>query len=129
MQEDNQYAVIAIFWAHTPTSPQILCINDKVVIFDTPGLAKEFLGRLGGGRRMICGADGETASYIPLNPKGYNRAIVITGYDPYDVPKGLTNIHSEAKGMDWKSHVHWSNELPTLRAFADKYSAEVINNE
>lgn len=124
------YAVVGVYWAHSPDSCRILSVDGKIVIFDTPEMASDFLERLSGGRNTFYNSDREIAVYSPINPNGYNRASVLTGYDPYDVPYNVKNavgVNSEAKNLDWRWHIHWSNVVKALRKFADKNG--VISND
>ena len=123
-----RYCVIGVYWAHSPDSVQILAIDDKPIVFDTKQVAAGMLQRLGGGRRACMSSDGETAAYLPISPTGYNRASVITNYDPYNAPGGMmeTGVLSEAHNLDWRHHIHWVQALPELRAMADAIGGEAF---
>lgn len=100
------YAAIGIYLAGKDR-PTLMTANGKVILFDTPGVAKDFLPIVGGGRLPSLSADGEEVCFLPIDPDGVNRACVLTGYDPYNLPPGLP-IRSETRGLDWRSHIHWA---------------------
>ena len=81
------YAVIGIYHA-AEDRPSLMSSDGRVIVFDTPQMAVEFLPLLGGGRITQWSADGETACWSPVEPQGVNRASVLTNYDPYDMPPG-----------------------------------------
>lgn len=118
---NRRYVVVGIYWAHTPDKVQVLAINGQVVVFDTVEMARWVLPALSGGRMCHWSADQETITFSPMQPKGFNRAVIITGYDPYDVPVGMgaVGIRSEAEYRDWHSHVFWRHVMEGMLAWAD----------
>lgn len=77
----------------------------RVIVFDTPEMATQFLPLLGNGRVAHWGADGESVSFAPLSETDTNRAVVLTGYDPYNAPNG----RSESPIREWRHHLMWSH--------------------
>ncbi len=100
------YAVIGIY-PPGKDKPQLMSANGRVLIYDTPEIAKQVLPMLGNGRRALLSADGERVSFIPIDPKSVNRAVVLTGYDPYNLPAGM-GFRSEARLQEWRRHIMWS---------------------
>lgn len=100
------YAAIGIY-APGADRPALMSANGRVILFDTPAVARSFLPALGGGRRDLWAADGETVCFAPLDPRGVNRACVLTGYDPYNLPPGLP-VRSEVRSREWRGHVHYA---------------------
>lgn len=127
---DNGYCVIGVYWTHSPDKLQLLTVKNKVIVFDAIVTAKDCLMRLAGGRQTFTTSDGETVAYLPLSQTGFNRASILTGYDPYDTPAGLDDklIRSEARQLDWRHHILWTNEYDAIRTFADKYGEEAFND-
>jgi hypothetical protein len=99
------YAVIGVYHAGE-SKPSLLSGNGRVIIFDTPQMAIDFLPLLGRGRLTRWSDGGETASWLPLEREGINRASVLTGYDPYNLPPGAP-VPSESPIREWRNHVHW----------------------
>jgi hypothetical protein len=103
------YAVIAIY-PPGALHPSLLSKNNKVIVFDTPAMAREFLPILGEGRICYFSGDGESVTFAPVDPKGVNRASVLTHYDVYNLPPG-TPVRSETKGREWKRHIHYGQAM------------------
>lgn len=113
---DRQYCAIGV-WIFGRDNPALLRaegepgVPGKVVIFDTLAMAQEFLPQLGMGRLATWSADRETVAFTPLStePGTFNRACVITKYDPYHLPSGMPpDLLSETLGKEWKRHIMWS---------------------
>ncbi len=107
----EHYVVIAVYVSGSDKCAILNSFIDgvhKIFLFDTVHDARDFLPLLGDGRVTNWGADGESACWFPLSPTGYNRAVILTGYDPYNAPSHIKGIRSEAKSMSWKHHVMWS---------------------
>lgn len=100
------YAVIGVY-APGSQKPTLMSANQRVIVFDTPQIAKQIMPLLGNGRICHLSKDNETATFSPLDPQGVNRAVVLTGYDPYDLPPGAP-VRSETRLQEWKRHVMWS---------------------
>ena len=89
----------------------ILTVNGekgrKVVVFDHKGVAQDFLDLLANGRLSIWDEAKEQCTYSPILPDKYNQAIIITDYDPHNVPANFV-VSSETPGKAWKYHIqHW----------------------
>lgn len=114
------YAVIGIF-PPGGNAPQIMSVRGKIVVFDTPDIARQWMPRLGNGRVSGWDVGGDTVCFTPLDTRGVNRACVLTDYDPYQAPAGLSipradgggvyRIRSETHGREWKHHIIWSLAL------------------
>lgn len=102
------YAVIGIY-RPGQSQPSLMSHHGRVIVFDTPEMARNYLPQLGGGRPTRW-KDRDTAYWLPLQPKGVNRAVVLTDYDVYNLPPGAP-IRSETRGRDWQRHVIWSQWL------------------
>lgn len=102
------YAVIAVYKPGN-SDPSILSASGKILIFDTPTVAKQFIGQLGNGRIAHYSVDEETVTWSPILRNEPNKAVVLTGYDPYDTPPGA--IRSEVRLMPWKRHAIWTDAL------------------
>ena len=100
------YAVIGIYLTGE-NRPSLMSAKGRVIVFDTPQMAIEFMPLLGGGRITRWSEDGETAFWSPLDLRGVNRAAVLTGYDPYHLPPGAPTP-SESLIRGWRHHVHWA---------------------
>ena len=130
------YAVMGIYLPGQ-TKPQIMSAKGKVILFDTREVAINFAPKLADGRIDFWEADGETVSFAPLDPKGVNRACVLTGYDPFDAPIGLNiqsadgkrvyKIHSEARGREWKHHVMFSHVFFDCGQMAKQADGTMVN--
>lgn len=105
MSKSPGYAVIGIYPPGQDT-PSLLAKNGQVLIFDTPAMARQFAPLLGEGRLEFWSDDREEVFFSPVLPNGVNRAVILTGYDVYNLPPGLP-VRSEARGRDWKHHIHW----------------------
>ena len=99
------YAALGIYKAGQ-NKPSLLSVNGRVVVFDTPEMAKNVVPVLGEDRPCTFSADGESAYFLPLDPNGVNRVVVLTDYDPYNLPSGLP-MRSETRLTEWKGHVMW----------------------
>lgn len=118
-----RYCAIGVFWADNPDAIEVLCIEGKVVLFDTVQAAREVIPRLGSGRIECWDATQEKVTFVPMvTARGFNRLWLLTNYDPYDIPNGLRRlgIWSEAKGRDWKYHTIAWHVIGALVAWADQ---------
>jgi hypothetical protein len=96
------YSVIGV-WFQGEEHATLLAMDDKILVFDTPQMARDYLPRLGSGRRTLW--DGEdNVCWAELTPDGINRAVVLWDYDPYDAPYG----RSESRLHEWQHHVIWT---------------------
>jgi hypothetical protein len=118
---DRGYCVVGVFYPHAPDSVQLVAIDGKVLVWSTVEEARNVAPRLGAGRLEHWSADRETICWTPLYRQGFNRASILTGYDPYDVPNGFRRmgIWSEAEGREWRSHILWTNVARELLDWAD----------
>jgi len=101
------YAAVGIYRSGQ-ARPSLLSANGKVIVFDTPQMARHVLPLLGGGRIAAWDADKETVCFTPIDPQGVNRACILTGYDPYHLPAGLP-LRSETRLRAWRNHVMWQH--------------------
>lgn len=110
------YAVVGVVHAGK-TDPSVLSVKGKVVVFDTPEIARNFIPRLGNGR-ITRWKDADTCYWLEIDPNGIGTAVVLTDYDVYDVParmeipiagnKGIRLIHSESRLREWRHHIMWN---------------------
>lgn len=92
------------------TSASLLAVGGKIVLFDTKQIAREFLPILGQGRIPSWSADGETLSFTPIDPRGMNKMVLVTEYNPYDLPAQMPDgIRSETHGKEWRNHIMFSH--------------------
>lgn len=106
---EPKYCALAIYVAGND-DPTLLSVNLKVVLFDTKVIAQQFMPLLGNGRIPRWSMDGETITFLEFDPTGFNRACIITAYDPYNLPAGMPEgISSETAGLEWHSHIMWSH--------------------
>lgn len=89
----------------------------KVVLFDTITMAREWIPQLSLGRPCVWSRNKETITFrlppdvMQVGPAnyGYDKACIITDYDPYNLPSGMpADLKSEVLGMAWKCHIMWS---------------------
>src|SRR5438128_5587066 len=99
------YTVIGV-WFRGEEHPTLLSSNDRIIVFDTPQMARDFTHRLGGGRRTMWASE-DDAFWPVLTPTGVNRAVILWNYDPYDAPHG----RSESRLHEWKHHIIWVHAL------------------
>jgi hypothetical protein len=110
----SRYCIVLVHYADRPGgSGQPLCVEGKVVIFDTLEQARDVVPRLGGARMEAWDRDREVIYFTPLVRTGFNKLTIATGYDPYDVPNGwrAMGVYSEAAGRDWRHHCHIWGEV------------------
>lgn len=109
-------------------SARLLAVKGRVVLFDTVAIAQQFLPYLGMGRRTCFSPDGESVHWLPLDMTGINRADIITGYDPYDVPVGMPEgIRSESRRHEWRHHVMFSEAFTDCGQMVRKSDGTVVN--
>lgn len=106
MSKPTGYAVVGIY-PLGGGKPQLMTSHGKIVLFDTREIAQGVIPLLGAGRRYTWSADGDTITFLEVDPAGVNRAVILTEYDPYDLPPGMP-VPSETRLMDWRNHVMWS---------------------
>ncbi len=104
------YAVIGIFKSGND-KPSLMSYEGRVIVFDHPQQARDYLPLLGNGR-ITQWADCDTVSWMPLDPDGVNRAVIITEYDVYNLPPGHI-VRSEVKSMAWVRHMPWAEWVST----------------
>jgi hypothetical protein len=100
------YAAVGIYLAGEDR-PTLMSANGRVIVFDTPVVARNFLPVLGAGRHDVWDLASERVWFTPIDPRGVNRAVILTDYDPYNLPPGLP-IRSEVRHREWRNHVHYS---------------------
>jgi hypothetical protein len=103
MSHPPAYAAIGIYQPGQ-TKPSLMSVKGRIVVFDHPSQAADYLPLLGGGR-VTQWVDGENVFWLPLDPRGTNRACILTDYDPHSLPPGMP-VPSETRGKEWKGHVH-----------------------
>ena len=101
------YAAVGIYLPGSDR-PTLMSANGRVIVFDTPEVARHFLPLLGGGRPGCWDTEEETICFAPIDRDGVNRACILTGYDPYNLPPGLP-VRSETRQKEWRRHVHWAH--------------------
>lgn len=107
---------------------RLLAAKGRIVLFDTVAIAQQFIPLLGMGRTSFWSKDGESITWMPLDPNGFNRAVILTGYDPYHTPAGMPDdIRSEARGREWKSHVMFSAAFLDCGQMVRKADGTVVN--
>ena len=110
-----RYCAIALFIVGK-ADPVWLQDDGKIVIFDTVANAQDMLELMAEGRQTLWYQNGEECCYQPIFPQvgKTNRALIVTGYDVYNVP-ALHAVGSETKGMAWKHHIHWGHWFRQVR--------------
>jgi hypothetical protein len=116
------YACAGIRWHDREGALQPLAVDGRLVLFDTATVCRSFIPRLGPGRFPMWTPDRETLFFSPIDTEGFNAVVILTGYDPYDVPAGFRRmgIWSEGKGRDWRYHCQYGHVYKALMAWADK---------
>jgi hypothetical protein len=104
-----RYCAVAIYVVGK-AEPIWLHDGGKIVVFDAKINAQDVLEMLAEGRDSHWAQNGEDCTYMPpLGERGKcNRAIIVTGYDVYNVPAQHA-VRSETKGKGWKHHTHWGH--------------------
>ena len=105
------FAAIGIY--HSDDRLTLLSSGGRVIVFDTPAVARHFLPALRPGAIDYWSADVETVWFSPIAPGYINRAAIITNYDPYNLPPGLP-VCSEVHAQEWRRHVYWNDVLRGL---------------
>jgi len=122
----NRYCILAYYWAGNPKA-QFFAIDGKIVVFDTIEIARDYAPQLAPGRLPYWDVTEEICYFSPLDPQGFNRVDVVTGYDPYNVPVGFGTdygVFSEAKSMAWKYHAYRLDAHEALMAFGKQMERE-----
>lgn len=104
------YAAIAVYHFGEDT-PKLLSVKNRVVIFDTAEIARNWIPKLGKGRPTHW-LDADVVWWHIEPGEEINRAFICTDYDVYNVPPNHP-VPSETRQMDWKHHIIW-NEAFTL---------------
>lgn len=127
----SRYCIVGLFYADSGDQPDFLSFDGKLVTFDTLEIAQDFLPLLGGGRLYMQDVASETFSFSPISRRSFNRAVIYTGYDPYDAPNGFRakGVYSEAHGRDWQHHVYWGQVRREMMAWAESLEAQRIAEE
>ena len=100
-------------------SVQLIAVEGMVPIWDNLITAQSFAEYMGHGRVGKWSIDKETYTFMDVVPEGYSSVVVVTNYDPYNVPTGWV-VPSEVKLTDWKHHVHYTNVYEKLRFFTQE---------
>lgn len=110
-----RYCAIALYVVGK-ADPIWLQDEGKIVIFDTKASAQDILELMAEGRDTLWYQNGEECCYQPIIPQSgkTNRALIVTGYDVYNVP-ALHAVRSETKGKAWQHHVHWGHWIRQIR--------------
>ena len=103
------YAAIGIY-EYGKSHPTRMSSNNRVIVFDTPRQAFQFMPQLGEGRITRWKLNNEEAYWLPMEPGKVNRACILTGYDVYNLPPGM---RSETKMMAWRYHVPFAEWYET----------------
>lgn len=92
-----RYAVVAVF---SPLSErwELMSSDGRVIVFDTPEIAWEWLPLLGGGRPFRADVRTRSLWFLEISRTAPNRARVVRDYDP-------------GERFPWKQHVMWSEWL------------------
>ena len=104
MSKAPGYAVIGIY-KPGKRGPQVMSHNNKIIVFDTPDVARQFIPLLGAGRMASWGLE-DHIYWHPIDPDGINHACVLTDYDVYNLPPPFI---SESLYLSWKHHIIWSD--------------------
>jgi len=102
-------------WFRGEEHPTLLSANDRIIVFDTPQMARDFMPRLGGGR-PTCWKDADSAYWPILTKTGINRAVVLWNYDPYNAPNG----RAESRLHEWQHHIIWQMALANMGQINEK---------
>ncbi|MCW3053300.1 MAG: hypothetical protein JWN14_2470 [Chthonomonadales bacterium] len=127
----SRYCIVGLFYADSGDKPDFLSFEGKLVTFDTLEIAQDFLPMMGGGRPCAEDVSRETFSFSPISRRSFNRAVIYTGYDPYDVPGGFRTkgVYSEAHNRDWRWHVYWGHVRLEMMAWANALEAQRVAEE
>lgn len=90
----SRYAAVAV---HSPLSGRWELMSDggRVIVFDTPRVAWEWLPLLGGGRPFAADARRLALCFTEVSVTAPNRACVVWPYEP-------------GEAVPWRRHVIWS---------------------
>lgn len=118
---NREFAIIGVKWAGHQGKTSPYAYERRLVLFDNAYTARNAVALLGGGRNSMWTPNGETITFSPIDPEGFNQIDILTPYDPYDVPNGFRHfgIYSEAHGRDWRHHVLWSAVWAALTGQAE----------
>ena len=120
-----QFCAVGIYVPGTDRMT-LMASSGKIILFDTPALAGDFLPLLGEGRVTRWLPGGETAYWLPTLKGKISRAAVVTNYDPYHLPGGMA-IPSEAKGKEWKRHIMWSYVFTDCGQYGTDATGQRVN--
>lgn len=134
----ERYCILGVYWADKPRVYQPFAlrteleqVKPRVVVFDTIEMARAYAEFIGNGRLPLWDEMRESCFFSPLDPAGYNRIDVITGYDPYNVPAGYCGgmVGSEARSLDWKHHVGMLEATEAIKRFAKRTEGARVDRE
>jgi len=122
-----KYCAVGIHYNDRPDTAQLLAHEGRILLFSTLAEAQSALPRFGGAdRHTHWSADEEEAYWTPLDmrPGSFNKAVILTGYDPYNVPaNGIPGIRSETRGRDWRHHMLFNNVIAGVTTWLDTLEA------
>ena len=85
----------------------LLSSDGRIILFDTLEVAKNVLPYLSEGRDTRFLGDDRLLFVPPLFDR-INELMIISPYDPYDVPNNEAGVRSETRFSDWRNHIMWS---------------------
>jgi hypothetical protein len=105
----TRYCAVALYLVGK-SEPVWLHHEGKIVVFDQRINAQDCLELLAEGRDTVWFNRNEECAYQPIDPRPgkTNRAVIVTGYDPYHLPAGHA-VASETRGKEWHRHIHWGH--------------------
>lgn len=105
----TRYCAVALYLVGK-SEPVWLHHEGKIVVFDQRINAQDVLEWMSEGRDTIWFNNNEECAYQPIDPRPgkVNRAVIVTGYDPYHLPAQHA-VLSETRGKEWRRHIHWGH--------------------
>ena len=105
----TRYCAVALYPVGK-SEPVWLHQDGRIVVFDQLINAQDCLELMANGRYTIWDAARESCCYQPIDPTAgrVNRAVIVTGYDPYHLP-AMHAVASETRGREWRHHIHWGH--------------------
>ena len=82
----------------------LFAVGGKVLVFDSPVHAQDFMQRFACDRLPSWSADMETCWYTPWLADHVNKLVLIRDYDPYNLP-ACHPVQSETHLKSWKYHI------------------------